>query len=133
MARQAGGYYGSASDTVSSTHKDNMQRFHNSRQTYFSKIQETVEVGLGLAQLPAPPACAADHPPLRLAINSRLCAQYVKQHGLVCSARATADTLLAQVKEAGRASEKQASFATEKVKETWSSFLSLPIGAHVWL
>ena len=128
VAKQAGGYYGSASDTVSSTHKDNMQRFHSSRQTYFSKIHETVEAR------PALPCCcgcrcSALSRPARHTADSCQCPQYVKQHGLVGSARATADTLMGQVKEAQKATEKQAGYATEKVKETWSSFLNLPLGA----
>ena len=98
--KTANGYYSGASSNVSTVHKDNMQRFHSSRDAYFSKVQEAVE--------------------------------YVKAHGITGSARSAADSLLAQVEGARNipaAVEKQASFATEKVKEAWTNFQGLPIGA----
>ena len=105
--KTAGSYYSGASDNVSSVHKDNMQRYNSSRDAYFSKVQEAVE--------------------------------YVKAHGVSGSARGAADSLLAQVEGAKHIPatlEKQAHFATEKVKEAWTNFQGLPIGAsfllHRW-
>ena len=171
MAKQAGNYYGNASSTVSSTHKDNMQRFHSSRETYLSKVHDAVEVPaprcwlcvtvryaaaaeacslcgpfplLSLAALKQAaqclnrqervclvvrPGCAASKLKCGQHADTYVCLQYVKAHGLVGTAKSTADSLLHQIDVARKSSEKQATFATEKVKEAWTNFQQLPIGA----
>ena len=44
VAKQAGGYYGSASSSVNNIHSEHVQRFHKAKANYSGKLSEQSQV-----------------------------------------------------------------------------------------